>query len=104
MAGKQTGHMPAQTQGLAHAVSVAPTTTPLAPPPHEARRHLGNGKDICVRTCPGQPLAPLPNHPHPSLSHKTIDYSVVTTHHNGTIAGKLNGQMPAHTPSGWRMV
>ena len=23
---------------------------------------------------------------------------------NGTIAGKLNGQMAAHTPTGWRMV
>ena len=22
--------------------------------------------------------------------------------HSGTIAGKLNGVMPAHTPSGWR--
>ena len=23
--------------------------------------------------------------------------------HSGTIAGKLNGVMPAHTPSGWRI-
>ncbi len=23
--------------------------------------------------------------------------------HIGTIAGKLNGEMPAHTPSGWRI-
>ena len=23
--------------------------------------------------------------------------------HIGTIAGKLNGVMPAHTPSGWRI-
>ena len=22
--------------------------------------------------------------------------------HSGTIAGKLNGVIPAHTPSGWR--
>jgi hypothetical protein len=24
--------------------------------------------------------------------------------HSGTIAGKLNGVMPAHTPTGWRTV
>ena len=23
--------------------------------------------------------------------------------HSGTIAGKLNGVIPAHTPTGWRM-
>ncbi len=23
--------------------------------------------------------------------------------HIGTMAGKLNGEMPAHTPSGWRI-
>jgi allophanate hydrolase subunit 1 len=26
------------------------------------------------------------------------------THQSGTMAGKLKGQMPAHTPTGWRML
>ncbi len=31
------------------------------------------------------------------------DAMATGTNHIGTIAGKLNGEMTAHTPSGWRI-
>ena len=37
------------------------------------------------------------------LSTKVLPVAIATGYiHIGTIAGKLNGVMPTHTPSGWR--
>src|SRR3990172_8840751 len=37
------------------------------------------------------------------LSTKLLPQAIATGNiHSGTITGKLNGVMPAHTPSGWR--
>ena len=37
------------------------------------------------------------------LSTNVLPHAIATGNiHSGTIAGKLNGVMPAHTPSGWR--
>ena len=37
------------------------------------------------------------------LSTKVLPQAMATGNiHIGTIAGKLNGVMPTHTPSGWR--
>ena len=39
------------------------------------------------------------------LSTKVLPHAMATGYiQSGTIAGKLNGVMPTHTPSGWRMV
>ena len=39
------------------------------------------------------------------LSTKALPQAMALAHiHSGTIAGKLNGVMPATTPSGWRML
>ncbi len=36
---------------------------------------------------------------------KVLPQAIATGNiHSGTIAGKLNGVMPAHTPTGWRTV
>ena len=38
------------------------------------------------------------------LSTKVLPHTMATGYiHSGTIAGKLNGVMPATTPSGWRI-
>src|SRR5512135_266809 len=38
------------------------------------------------------------------LSTNVLPHAIATGNiHIGTIAGKLNGVMPAHTPTGWRM-
>ena len=37
------------------------------------------------------------------LSTKVLPHTMATGYiHIGTIAGKLNGVIPAHTPNGWR--
>ena len=39
------------------------------------------------------------------LRMKVLPQAIATGNiHSGTIAGKLNGVMPAHTPTGWRSV